>query len=551
MRAAGPSHPTDTHLLRAFQGSSPPPALLEEVAAGAVPGVTLFRAANVESLSQVRELVEQLQGARPAGAPPLIVAIDQEGGQFLGLGPETTPFAGNLALGAVGDVELAEEVGAAIAAEAAAVGINVLYSPVCDLAVEPRNPSLGLRSFGDDPVAVGALAAAFVRGLQRSGVAATLKHLPGLGAVPVDSHDELGVVSADAPMLHDRELAVFRAGLTAGPRLVMSAHVAVPALTGRVDLPASLSREVMTGLLRDELAFTGVAITDALDMHALQQDPAGQVLDAIAAVRAGVDLLLAAPEPLAVARVRDGLRSALRRELLDPDALAVSAGRIDALRRWLPTPGVAGARVDGAAHRALAETLASRAVTLVRDVDGLLPLSRRDRVVVVEPRPRNLTPADTSVEVAPTLGVALREHLAAMPPSPDGAGADGVVAYPAGSREPAGAPGGVEIVVHPDPPSTADVAAVLRHVRTADRVVLGITAAAIDPAQRVLVRAVLDGGVPTIVVVQRSAADLAVVEDAGTVLLSYGLHRPSSEAVAAVLAGASVPTGHLPVRVPR
>lgn len=547
MSGSVPTHPTDAHLLRAFEGLHAPQSLLAEITAGGVPGVTLFRASNVASLAQVRDLVGQLQAARPAGAPPLIVAIDQEGGQFLGLGPETTPFAGNLALGAAGDLDLAEEVGAAIGAEVAAVGINVVYAPVCDLATAPRNPSLGLRSFGDDPVAVGALAAAFVRGLQRSGVAATLKHLPGLGAVTVDSHHELGVVSADASTLHDRELAVFRAALAASPRLVMSAHVAVPALTGRADLPASLSREVMTDLLRGELAFTGVAITDALDMHALQQDPAGQVLDAVAALRAGVDLLLAAPDPVAMARIRDGLRAALQRGLLDPVALEVSAGRIDALRRSSAAAAAAPSAGHTPAHHALAATLAARAVTLLRDDDGLLPLSRASRILVVEPQPRNLTPADTSVEVAPTLGVALRDHLGHLggaPPSPPGV--TGGLTDPGSAR----ALGGVDIVVHPDPPSVADVATVLDGVRTADLVVLGLTAAAIDPAQRALLQAVRDRGVPTVVVVQRSAADLAMVNDVGTVLLSYGLHRPSSDAVAAVLTGAVVASGQLPVGTP-
>jgi len=545
---SAPTHPTDGHLLRAFEGLQPPSALLAEITAGGVPGVTLFRASNVASLAQVRDLVGQLQGARPAGEPPLIVAIDQEGGQFLGLGPETTPFAGNLALGAAGDPDLAEEVGAAIGVEAAAVGINVVYAPVCDLATEPRNPSLGLRSFGDDPVAAGALAAAFVRGLQRSGVAATLKHLPGLGAVTVDSHHELGVVSADASTLHQRELAVFRAALAASPRLVMSAHVAVPGLTGRADLPASLSREVMTDLLRGELAFTGVAVTDALDMHALRQDPVGQVLDAVAALRAGVDLLLAAPDPVAMARIRDGLRAASQRGLLDPVALEVSAGRIDALRRSSAAAAAAPSAVDAPAHHALAATLARRAVTLLRDDDGLLPLSRATRILVVEPQPRNLTPADTSVEVAPTLGVALRDHLdhlGAAPASPRGVA--GGLTDPGSAR----ASGGVDIVIHPDPPSVADVATVLDGVRTADLVVLGLTAAAIDPAQRALLQAVRDRGVPTVVVVQRSAADLALLNDVGTVLLSYGLHRPSSDAIAAVLTGAVVPSGQLPVNVPR
>ena len=534
-------HPTDGLLLRAFEGLEPPAGLLDEIAAGGVPGVTLFLAANVASLQQVRELVDQLQAARPSGAPPLLVAIDQEGGQLMGLGPETTPFAGNLALGAAGDPELAEQVGAAIAAEVAEVGINVVYAPVCDLATEPRNPSLGLRSFGDDPVAVGTLAAAFVRGLERSGVAATVKHLPGLGAVGVDSHHQLGVVPVDAATLRQRELAVFRAALGAEPRLVMAAHVAVPALTGRDDLPASLSSQVMTDLLRGELGFEGVAITDALDMHALQQDPDGQVQAAVAAVRAGVDLLLAAPDQAAMTHVRDGLRSALERGLLERDALAASADRIAALRRSLSAPGGARGPADMAAHRQLAETLARRAVTVVRDRDALLPLTGQERIVVIEPQPRDLTPADSSGQVRPTLGVSIRERLRRSGPAP------------AGTAEATSSPGTlgeVEVVVHADPPSEQDVAAVLDRLLSADLVVLGVTAAAIDPAQRALARAVLDLGIPTVVVVQRSAADLEVVQDAGTVVLSYGLHQPSSEAVAAVLSGEVRAQGTLPVRNP-
>lgn len=545
MSAAASTHPSDLHLLRAFEGTEAPAWLLEEIAAGHVPGVTLFRAANVRSLSQVRGLVAELQAARPVGDPPLVVAVDQEGGQFRGLGPQTTPFAGNLALGAVGDPELAEQVGAAIGAEAAAVGVNVVYAPVCDLATEPHNPSLGLRSFGDDPASAGVLAAAVVRGLERAGVAATLKHLPGLGAVTADSHHELGVVETDTPTLWQRELAVFRTALAAAPRLVMAGHVAVPALTGSGDLPASLARAVLIELLRDELGFTGVTITDALDMDALHQDAAGQVVDAVAALRAGADLLLAAPDPFAMARARDGLRAAWRRGLLDPNALAISAGRVDDLRRSLPVPTDTGAGAEVSAHRVLADTLARRAVTLVRDEDGLLPLSPGHRVVVIEPRPRDLTPADTSGEVPATLGERLRAAMRTRAPSVVGA-----AAQPSAAAGTSQAGGSVEVVVHEDPPSRGDVEEVLTRVGGADRIVLGVSAAAIDPAQRELVRAVLATGIPTVVVVQRAVADLAVVQHARAVLVSYGFHRPNSTAVASVLTGAAEATGRLPVRMP-
>ena len=133
--------------------------------------------------------------------PPLLIAADQEGGQLNALGSEATQFAGNMALGAVDDEALTERVGAAIGREARALGVNVVYAPSVDLASEPGNSALGIRSFGDDPGAVGRHGAAMVRGLQSAGVAASAKHFPGLGALAQDTHHALGVVqgSADAP----------------------------------------------------------------------------------------------------------------------------------------------------------------------------------------------------------------------------------------------------------------------------------------------------------------------------------------------------------------
>ena len=135
------------------------------------------------------------------------------------------------------------------------MGVNVVYAPVLDLAGEPGNAALGIRSFGDDPAAVGRLGAAMIRGLQAAGVAATVKHFPGLGAVDQDTHHGLAVVGRDRETLDANEFVPFRAAIAAGARLAMSAHVAVPALSGDPTLPATLSRTVMSGTLRGELGF--------------------------------------------------------------------------------------------------------------------------------------------------------------------------------------------------------------------------------------------------------------------------------------------------------
>ena len=292
------------------------------------------------------------------------------------------------------------------------MGVNVVYAPVLDLATEPDNVSLGIRSFGDDPATVGRLGAAFVRGVEAAGVAASMKHFPGLGEVVADSHHGPGVVLSSREDLEAGAFVPFRAAIAAGARIAMSAHVAVPALSGDPALPSTLSPAVMDDVLRGDLGFDGVTISDALDMRALAQG-AGQAVEVIAAIRAGVDLLLCSPYPRSRRRVEATLEAAAARGLFDRTALAESAERIASLRGWLASAGPQPDLdvVGSAEHLALARELAERSLTLVAGD----PTLRRDATVLaIMPRPANLTPADTSSSVEPGLGRALRMHFAAV-----------------------------------------------------------------------------------------------------------------------------------------
>ena len=303
----------------------------------------------------------------------MLIAADQEGGQLIGLGDGTTAFAGAMALGATGDEALAERVGGAMGRELRALGVNVDYAPVCDVANNPANPALGIRSFGDDPVAVGKLAAATVRGLQGAGVAATAKHFPGAGDTEADPHHELPLVSRTSDELAGRELVPFRAALAAGARMVMTGHFA---LAGQDDdLPTSLSAAVLRDLLRGQLEFDGVTVSDALDMRALAQGSA-QIVDAVAALRAGEDVLLGTADEAALERLEEGLEQAQRRGLIDADDDAAATHRLDELRRWLGRYDQPPLDVVGCAdHQAVAAELARRSITLVRNDDRLLPLT--------------------------------------------------------------------------------------------------------------------------------------------------------------------------------
>jgi beta-N-acetylhexosaminidase len=515
-------------LMLAFDGLELPADVAGRLATAPAAGVTLFRFSNVAGPGQIRSLTAAIQAAAASRRDtstklPLVIAADQECGQLIGLGEGTTPFAGNMALGATCDPGLTERVWRAIGLELRALGVTVDYGPVCDLASNPANPAIGIRSFGDDPGAVGELVAAAVRGLQSAGVAAALKHFPGIGDVAADSHHELPLLPADREALNARELVPFRAGIAAGARIVMSAHLAVPALTGDPELPSTLAPAVMNGLLRGELGFAGVSITDALDMRALAQG-SNQVLDVLAALRAGVDLLLTAPDPEARARIESGLRHAATRGLIDDAAARASAARVRDLREWLagfdqPELAVVGS----AAHRALASELAARALTLVRDDDGLLPLALQpsDRIAAIMPTPTDQTPADTSSTVTPGLAAAIRTY------------------HPA-----------VDEIVVDHAPSTDEIAAIRERVRDHALIVVGTTAALGERGQAALVEALLAAGPPVVTVALRTPFDLAAYPLSRVHASSYGLLPPSLEALGAALFGRVGFPGRLPAAIP-
>ena len=269
------------HLMLAFEGDSVPGWLQHTLDDAPPAGVTLFRELNMKSPDQVAGLTQQLQETNSEDLP-LLVAVDQEGGQLQGL-ERSTPFAGNMALGAAGDTDLTFQVAAAMGRELASVGINLNYAPVADIATRPGNPSLGVRSFGEDPEAVSAHIAAAVGGYRSAGIVCTLKHFPGKGEAVVDPHYELPRMDLDRKRLARVELAPFASGITAGAGALMTGHYAVPALTSSEELPVSMSGEAVDGFIRTELGFKGLVITDALDMGALEQG-AYRRLDAIDAI---------------------------------------------------------------------------------------------------------------------------------------------------------------------------------------------------------------------------------------------------------------------------
>ncbi|NUR86384.1 MAG: glycoside hydrolase family 3 protein [Nonomuraea sp.] len=319
-------------LLVAFQGTTAPDWVLRELEQG-LGGVTLF-GFNVDSPAQVSALTGTL---RAAGDP--VISLDEEGGDVTRLAYHVgSPYPGNAALGAVDDVELTRRVYRAIGSELAGCGINLDMAPDADVNSEADNPVIGTRSFGDDAALVSRHTVAAVRGLQSVNVAACVKHFPGHGATRVDSHLSVPVVDVTMDVLRERELAPFRAAIGAGTKSIMTAHVAVPALTG--DTPATLSRAALTELLRGELGYDGVVITDALDMHAITKS-VGLAGGAVLSLAAGSDLLCLGPLPTHedVLGIIDEICAAVGDGRLPLARLEEAARRLADLRAWFGSGG--------------------------------------------------------------------------------------------------------------------------------------------------------------------------------------------------------------------
>jgi beta-N-acetylhexosaminidase len=296
-----------------------------------------------------------------------------------------TVFPSNMAIAATGRDEDAHDVARAIGEEARAVGIQIDFAPVVDVNNNPNNPVINTRSFGEDPARVARLSALFVRGLEEAGTVATAKHFPGHGDTDVDSHVGLPIVGATMPRLDSVELVPFRAAIRAGAGLVMTAHIALPAVAGDSTTPATLSPRIITGLLRDSLGFRGVTITDAMTMEGVGKGYTTEQ-SSVLAVQAGADILLKPSDPTraidaVVGAVERGeisrarIDSAVRHVLALKVRVGLDVTRfadLDALRDVVGSP----------AHRALAADIAQRAVTLLRDRDGLLPLRSAPALVV-------------------------------------------------------------------------------------------------------------------------------------------------------------------------
>lgn len=481
------------------------------------PGALILFARNVGTTDELRDLVFAL---RETASPPPLIMVDQEGGRVERIGDGVAALPSAMAVGATGDVGLAENLASLLGRDLARLGITVDLAPVADLSLEPRSAVVATRAYGDDPERVGGFACAFARGLERAGVAATLKHFPGHGSTAEDSHVALPRVTADAATLRARDLVPFaRAIADRAASIVITAHVVVDAFDP--DRPATLSRKVLTGLLREELGYDGIVATDCLEMDAIA-DGVGTVRGAVEALAAGADLLLISH------------RLDLAQAAADAIVAAVREGEIPLARLQ-----EAHARV-----RVLRERLAQDAPPRVPVDDGW-PLDAARRAVTVlrgEPRLR----AGKPVTVISFEGIAVDNAAA----SGRRAAAGETPSLSAALRRHGWKS---EVMRVPLEPAAEDVDLLLEHVPAlGDREFVVVTRDAhLYPAQRDAVLRILALVPGALIVSARSPYDTLLWPQAERVICIYGDQTVSLKGCADVLCGRAKARGSLPVRLER
>lgn len=473
---------------------------------------------SVQDPDQIVALSNGLQEAANQGPNkvqiPLQIATDQEGGLVTRIGPPATPFPGAMALGAGRSAEDARAAAEIIGAELRAMGVNTDFAPVCDVNVNPANPVIGTRSFSSDPALAAEMAAAQVRGFQDDGgVSASAKHFPGHGDTAVDSHVAFPIITHTRQEWEAIDAPPFRAAIEAGIDMIMTAHLAFPALDDSGD-PATLSHPILTGVLREELGFDGVIVTDALNMQGVR-DLYGDAEVAVRALLAGADQLLMTPAmDDAYAAVTDAVQTGRisRRDLDEKVARILRLKyRRGIVERPYADPEEVSAVVGIPAHLSLADEITDRTTTLVRNDDGVLPLAVEGTAILV-----------TGYGVTTT----------------------GVLADALTDR------GGVVTRVETGTaPSSARIAAAVAAAGTADVVVVLTMNASTSPGQQQLVTELRATGAVVVVVAVRNPYDIASLGDAPSYLATYSYSPIAIESAARVLAGEVAPVGTLPVDI--
>ncbi len=477
-------------------------------------GVIYFAwSGNTDDPHQIATLSNGLQRANAEGGNPvpLSVATDQETGLVARVGPPATVFPGAMALGAARNPRLTRETYAITGKELRAIGINTDYAPDADVNVNPANPVIGVRSFGSRPGLVAELVPAAVKGLQRERVSATAKHFPGHGDTGADSHTTLPVITHTKQEWERIDAPPFRAAIAAGVDAIMTAHISFPELEPSGD-PSTLSKNVLTGLLRDELGFSGVIATDSLRMEGVRQMYSDAEIP-VRAIQAGADVLLDPQQPdLQIKAVIDAVhtgRISERRIDQSVRRILIMKWNRDVIKRPYVDESKIDKRVGTRQHLRDAQRITDSTTTLVTDGSRLVPL-RRGSVFVTGWGPTQV----------PQIADGLIQR---------GRDASSTVTGPK--------------------PTPSIIAGAVAQARQRDLIIVTTSSAWKDIGQRDLVAALRATGKPVLVIALRDAYDIASLEGVDSYLATYSSTSVAVESALRVITGEKRARGRLPVDI--
>ena len=355
-------------------------ALLKGLQVG---GVCMF-GRNISGAEQIAQLNDEVRVAMADSIPP-VIAVDQEGGNVVRIADGNVVLPGNMALGATRDTALAYEAGLAQGEDLRRLGFNMNLAPVLDVNTNPKNPVIGIRAFGDDVALVSTMGAQFVKGQQAADIATVAKHFPGHGAVDADSHNALPVVKTPAAELR-RQLSPFTAAMAEGLDGMMTAHIATPTISDGDETPATLSQRVLGELLRDEMKFNGLVLTDELEMEAIARRY-GVGRAAVRAINAGADRVLVPWRAEKKAEVFEALVSAIKREELQKSKLDDAVRRILTLKLKRGVFEALPPRVERLAQlggkRSISAQISTAATTLLKTSPTLYPLRKVKKLALI------------------------------------------------------------------------------------------------------------------------------------------------------------------------
>ena len=469
---------------------------------------------NPEQAAGLSNGIQEVATSTGAKVPALI-SIDQEGGLVARVLEPATQTPGNMALGATRDQQGARDLAAIQGTELAAMGITQNFAPVADVNVNPANPVIGVRSFGSDAGLVAAMTAAQVRGYEKdAGISSTAKHFPGHGDTAVDSHYGFPIITHTRQEWETIDKPPFQAAVDAGIDAIMTAHIQVPALDPSGD-PATLSKPIITGILRGEMGYDGVVVTDSLGMQGVR-DKYGDDRVPVLALKAGVDVLLNPPDmATAYQGVLDAVASGeLRERRLDESLYRVLdlKWRNGVIRDPFVDTEAVMDEVGTAEHLARAQEVTDESPTVLENDESTLPMDAAGKDVLVT-----------------GYGVATKQTLA-----------DDIRRRGATAR----------VAETSTNPTTAEINAAVAQARTSDVAVVLTMNAATSSGQARLVRALQDSGTPVVVAAVRNPYDIAEFPEVPTYVATYSYKDVALESLTKVLFGEVSPTGKLPVDVP-